>query len=1024
MADNQVKLVLTAEDRTQQAFSSIKASMDGMIADMDRVRGVIAAFSSGAFVAFVKGTIDSLDALNDLNKSTGISVEQLAGLRLAAKQSGSDLEGVAQSINKLSANIGKEVERFAALGVTAKDPLQAFRQLADVFSKIEDPTLRAAMASEALGKSWATAAPLLAEGSEKIAEMVAEGQVLSGVTAEAAAQADHFNDNLVKLTQGGRLVTTMVSGLLPLLNKLTDDMVEAQKGGTGLSNAWNPLLETGKAITVLFGTVAFTLKGIGIEIGGITAQIVALATGNLSGAIHIGKEMKSDAAQARVEFDRWEKSIMDVGTASASTTPVVKALTEEDKRAASAATAAAKAFVSKGDAAEKAVKQITGFANAHVEAWLRNLIELAKLSNKEFDDAIEAEEKLLKARNDAIRGVREEAEGLEFELRTMGMSNAERAKMVALLKLQAAGMDAASEDVQKLADRIYQSTAAMEEMNRQAKLWDNIGDAAGRFFSDLVMNGKSAFDRLKAMLRDFLAELIAVFAKRWVLQLAAGVTGSGSLSAAAGSVGNGTLAGSMADMVGGIGAISGVGGSLGTSLAAGWNIGTGALGGDIAAGAGSYGIAGSIGEFAGQAWTWVAANPALAIAAVAVIVAGVIARSRSGGPKEGGSYFGGFDASGAFTGNLSVPGTDNGRFFTPSGGDSVLQQAGSAIADGYFSTLRRWGGSTGGVNFGLGFDRDPRGSADSRVTGFVSTAAGTVFNSTITAGRDDGDFATAMGLQSRRMILAALQHSVLPEGISAIVHLIDAASASVEDIDAILKLADAFSTLLEALAPVDVGSVIADAGRTAYEAFTMQGDALLELADSSTLTTESLQTLTQSAGAFRQAAVQLIAQLEAVKNSIKSMFADTYEQIFLSGLTPEQQYAYWQGVATNAQTQLQTATDPAQIQQLAQTINRAIGQAWGLLTPEQQTALRGQFLTGITSAGSAFDSRIGQVQTDTAEAANAVLTQVEERMTAAANTMMDAANRQVVAADRQLAASGTPVTVNLLVNGDPIVNGG
>src|SRR3972149_2240151 len=95
--------------------------------------------------------------------------------------------------------MGKDVDRFKALGITAKDPLEAFKQLSDVFSAIEDPQLRAALAADAVGKSWAGAAPLLSEGGVKIGEMVGNGKRLTAVTQEMADQADEFNDRLAEL---------------------------------------------------------------------------------------------------------------------------------------------------------------------------------------------------------------------------------------------------------------------------------------------------------------------------------------------------------------------------------------------------------------------------------------------------------------------------------------------------------------------------------------------------------------------------------------------------------------------------------------------------------------------------------------------------------------------------------------------------------------------------------------------------------------------------------------------------------
>jgi len=200
-------------------FQSNASRISGNITKTLGTLGV--GLSVGAFASFIKGAIDAADKLNDLSKSTGLAVETLAGLDLASRQSGGDLDSVADSINKLSVNIGKNSEKFRELGITSKDPLEAFKQLADIFNSIEDPQQRAALAAEALGKSWAGAAPLLAEGSKNIGEMVKKGTELSGMNKEAAEKADAFNDKLEELnTISGRVGISIGVKLIPGVTKI------------------------------------------------------------------------------------------------------------------------------------------------------------------------------------------------------------------------------------------------------------------------------------------------------------------------------------------------------------------------------------------------------------------------------------------------------------------------------------------------------------------------------------------------------------------------------------------------------------------------------------------------------------------------------------------------------------------------------------------------------------------------------------------------------------------------------------
>jgi hypothetical protein len=218
----------SAIDKATNDLNKFQTNAGRISGNINKAFSTIGVGISVAGVAsFVKSAVDAADRLNDLNKSTGIAVEQLAGLDLAARQSGGDLDSVAQSINKLSVNIGQNAEKFKALGITAKEPLEAFKQLADIYVSIEDPQKRAAFAAEALGKSWQGAAPLLAEGGKRIQEMVDRGAELSGITQKNVEQADKFNDQLEEMStlsssiglSFGKLVVPVLNDYFEILSK-------------------------------------------------------------------------------------------------------------------------------------------------------------------------------------------------------------------------------------------------------------------------------------------------------------------------------------------------------------------------------------------------------------------------------------------------------------------------------------------------------------------------------------------------------------------------------------------------------------------------------------------------------------------------------------------------------------------------------------------------------------------------------------------------------------------------------------
>jgi hypothetical protein len=209
-------------DRISGDLGRFEQRAETMSARVSKAFGALGVGLSVAGVAaFVKSGIDAADALNDMADRTGITVENLAGLQLGLKLSDSTMEAFAASANKLSINIAKNREEFEQLGITAKDPTEAFLQLADVFSQIQDPQERAAFGAKVLGKNYAELAPLLMQGSTAIREQMKAGQEWSGVTTDMAKQAAEFNDQLdTLLFKMNNLSIKAVGPLIGDLNSL------------------------------------------------------------------------------------------------------------------------------------------------------------------------------------------------------------------------------------------------------------------------------------------------------------------------------------------------------------------------------------------------------------------------------------------------------------------------------------------------------------------------------------------------------------------------------------------------------------------------------------------------------------------------------------------------------------------------------------------------------------------------------------------------------------------------------------
>ena len=346
--------IMDLQSKMTQAQNSVAGAMGNIEKAVNQAKTALGALgiglSVGAFVDMIKGSIEAMDSLNDLSKTTGISVAQLSGLKLAAKQSGGDLESLAASINKLSVNMAKDGERFAKLGVTAKDPLEAFKQLADIFSAIKDPQLRAALGAEALGKSWAGAAPALSEGGKRLQEMVDEGAKVSGVTQEMASRADEFNDKLAKMeaaSAGAKM--KLADDMLPAMTAIATAFGDAYQEGGKLHALWVALGGLGALMfTDEFKTTAAKIRDANTELLVLKETLKAQKKTPQFGMLHrwlYGENYAQDNVDAMIKKIKDLQAILDKPAADAAAKAADAKARADDAKATADATARAAAFV-------------------------------------------------------------------------------------------------------------------------------------------------------------------------------------------------------------------------------------------------------------------------------------------------------------------------------------------------------------------------------------------------------------------------------------------------------------------------------------------------------------------------------------------------------------------------------------------------------------------------------------------------------------------------------------------------------
>lgn len=447
-----------------------------------------------ALAGFAKAGIDSADALNDMSQRLSISVKDLASFKLAADQSGTSLESVGEGVSRLSKSIGlaeagnkQLAAALQGLGITARDPKEAFFQLADAVQRIEDPSKRAALLSQVLGKSYGELVPLLSQGSDALRQSARQSETFAEAMSRLAPNADKFNDQLaaMKINAAG-LASELLVKLVPALNDVFEriGLVKNLIGAGGLFNTIAITAGTGEISTVmrrLKDDIKSTQDAIAGEkakgkdaspfeekLRSLNAQLLVMKENSRNAALALGEQFKNykvpqtpggagDNNQAQIAC------IADGGTWDG--TRCIKKPAKADPQGL---------FVSKlrdeaatlGMGAEalqryEALKlKLTGTNARLVDSFITQIAAFkdqqaaADANNKSFDEYLKKEDDANSARENSIKSLREWIAEQEFEASLYGKTNAEREVSMQLRAAEVVGIDTQTEAFKRMREQI------------------------------------------------------------------------------------------------------------------------------------------------------------------------------------------------------------------------------------------------------------------------------------------------------------------------------------------------------------------------------------------------------------------------------------------------------------------------------------------------------------------------------------------------------------------------------------------
>lgn len=312
--------------RLSQDLNQAKGMVNNAMSGIERAAAsakmalgaVGAGLSLAALAGQVRQAVDQLAKLDDMAQKTGSSVENLSRLSKVAAMTGQEFGAVDAALIKLSkgmATVDSETNKvnnaLRAIGVSAKDsagklrdPSQVMVDISTNLQKYQDGANKAALVNDLFGKSGAELLPYLNDINEHVHNF-------GGESAASAASATKLLDMLgLMRVRAGELFSSFAVDLLPTINRIGDAFSQSSTGAISFGSASKAVSVVMEALVVLGSEVSFVFKGMGREIGGIAAQMAALATLDFAGFKSIGKAMKEDAAAARAEHDKFIASVM------------------------------------------------------------------------------------------------------------------------------------------------------------------------------------------------------------------------------------------------------------------------------------------------------------------------------------------------------------------------------------------------------------------------------------------------------------------------------------------------------------------------------------------------------------------------------------------------------------------------------------------------------------------------------------------------------------------------------------------
>lgn len=243
------RVIISAEDRTQRAFSSVRQSLRGMESAAMTARRALGTLGAGVSIAAIttgliragRAAIQYGDDMQKAAAKTGIAASTFSELAAAAKMSDVDVSSLATALKKMQVAVSQAgsgmkapLGAFKALGIEIATfrrlaPERQFELIADRISRLKDPADRTRAAVELFGRAGADLLPMFEEGAAGIRKAREEVQRLGGtLTDEQIKKLSEADDAVKRLSQSwAGFARTLTAAVAPALSEVMDQLAGA-----------------------------------------------------------------------------------------------------------------------------------------------------------------------------------------------------------------------------------------------------------------------------------------------------------------------------------------------------------------------------------------------------------------------------------------------------------------------------------------------------------------------------------------------------------------------------------------------------------------------------------------------------------------------------------------------------------------------------------------------------------------------------------------------------------------------------